>query len=114
MADDKEQGATGGAQIDRGSEAHGHPGRSVVTAPAVSPEAAPGPRGDRRPTKGSAGRAAADVLISAVLALLFGGAGAWAYERFLAQPKVDRSAEATASKSDPRPSRPGIRPLAPR
>src|SRR4029077_2097666 len=100
MADDKEQGATGGAQIDWGSEAHGLPGRSFVTAPAVSPEATPRPRGDWRPTEGSAGRGAANVLISAVLALLFGGAGAWAYERFLAQPKVDRSAEASASKSE--------------
>ena len=40
------------------------------------------------------------MLISAVLPLLFGGAGAWAYERFLAQPKVDRSAEASTSKSE--------------
>jgi hypothetical protein len=39
------------------------------------------------------------VFISAVLALLFGGAGAWAYERFLARPKVDRPAEASAPKS---------------
>jgi tetratricopeptide (TPR) repeat protein len=100
MADDKEQGATGGEQINWGSEAQGHPGQSVTTAPAVSREAAPGPRGDRRPTEGSAGRGPANVLISAVLALLFGGAGAWAYERFLAQPKLDRSAEASASKSE--------------
>jgi tetratricopeptide (TPR) repeat protein len=40
------------------------------------------------------------VLISAVLALLFGGAGAWAYERFLAQPNVDRPAQASDSKSE--------------
>jgi TolA-binding protein len=39
------------------------------------------------------------VLISAVLALLFGGAGAWAYERFLARPEVERPAEASAPKS---------------
>jgi tetratricopeptide (TPR) repeat protein len=83
MADDKEQGATGRPPIDWGSEPHGHPGRSVATAPA-----------------GSAGRGATNVLTSAVLALLFGGAGAWAYERFLAQPKVDRPVEASASKSE--------------
>jgi hypothetical protein len=63
MADDKEQGATGGAQINWGSEAQGHPGQSVATAPAVSREAAPGPRGDRRPTEGSKGRGPANVMI---------------------------------------------------
>jgi TolA-binding protein len=38
-------------------------------------------------------------LISAVLALLFGGAGAWAYERFLARPEGQRPPEASAPKS---------------
>src|SRR5262249_2070705 len=58
-----------------------------------------GPRGDRRPIERSAGRRAADVGISAVLALLFGGAGAWAYERFLARPEVERPTEASAPQS---------------
>jgi TolA-binding protein len=99
MADEEEQGATGRAEIDWGSKAHGHPVRSLATAPAVSRETAPGPRGDRRPTEGSAGRGAANVLTSAIVALLFGGAGAWAYERFLARPNVDRPGEASAPKS---------------
>jgi tetratricopeptide (TPR) repeat protein len=38
-------------------------------------------------------------LLSTVLALLFGGAGAWAYERFLARPEVERPAEAPAPRS---------------
>jgi tetratricopeptide (TPR) repeat protein len=42
----------------------------------------------------------ANVLISAVLALLFGGAGAWAYERFLARPQEGRPTEASAPKSE--------------
>jgi tetratricopeptide (TPR) repeat protein len=71
-----------------------------VHAAAASRETELGPHGLRRPTERSAGRGAANVLISAVLALLFGGAGAWAYERFLARPKVEPSPEASAPKSE--------------
>jgi tetratricopeptide (TPR) repeat protein len=39
-------------------------------------------------------------LVAAVLALLFGGAGAWAYERYLAPLMVDRPAEASAPKTE--------------
>jgi tetratricopeptide (TPR) repeat protein len=39
------------------------------------------------------------VLLSSVLALLFGGAGAWAYERFLARPDGERPTDAAAPGS---------------
>ena len=49
----------------------------------------------RAPINPGAGtRSGASILISAVLALLFGGAGAWAYERFLVQPRTERPPEA--------------------
>jgi len=100
MADDQERGAAGRAPFDRGSEARGNPGRSGANPAAASREMEPGPHGLRRPSERSAGRGAADVLISAVLALLFGGAGAWAYERYLARPKDERSTEASATKNE--------------
>jgi len=58
-----------------------------------------GPRGNRRPGERSAGRGAAQVLISALLALLFGGVGAWAYERYLARTPAERTTEASAPRS---------------
>src|SRR5262245_21901472 len=99
MAAEKEGDVTGRAPVDWGAGARGNPGPSAAKAPPVGRETEPGPRGARGPTGRAAGRGAADVLISAVLALVFGGAGAWAYERFLARPGLEAPAEASTSQS---------------
>ena len=56
-----------------------------------------GPQPHRRPAQRPATASGAIVVISAVLAMLCGGAGAWAYERFLAQPRAEKPSEPAAA-----------------
>jgi hypothetical protein len=90
MADARGQRPTGQAPFDPGPGA-GDP-RSVKVimgqGPPPVPRQSPGPA-----TAGGAG-----LVMSAVLALLFGGAGAWAYERFLSQPAAERPPAAPESQ----------------
>ena len=86
MADAQGQSTTGHTPIDPGSgfvEVDG-PGAGEVRSVKVDMGQGPPPvrtNRDRPATAGGAG-----IVISAVLALLCGGAGAWAYERFLSRP----------------------------
>jgi cell division protein FtsB len=57
-----------------------------------------GPQPVRRQAGSSATAGGAVIVISAALASLFGGAGAWAYERFLAQPRAGKPSEASTSQ----------------
>jgi len=86
MADAQGQSTTGHAPIDPGTGTRGADGPGTVDARPVKVDMGQGSppvrtRPERPVTAGGTG-----IVISSVLALLFGGAGAWAYERFLAQP----------------------------
>jgi TolA-binding protein len=89
MANAGEQGMAGHAPIDpipefRGQESHG-----AGDARSVKVDMGQGPP-IRRPAARPGNTSGATIVISSALALLLGGAGAWAYERFLAQPKVEK------------------------
>jgi len=79
MASTGEQGTTGRAPADPGS---------------VKIDMGQGPPPVRRPLPRPATAGGASIVTSAVLALLFGGAGAWAYERFVAPAVAQKAPEA--------------------
>jgi tetratricopeptide (TPR) repeat protein len=82
MADTGEQGTTGHAPAEPGS---------------VKIDMGQGPPPVRRPAPRPATRGiGASIAISSLLALLCGGAGAWAYERFLAPARPEKTPEAAA------------------
>ncbi len=81
MADTGEQGVTGLAPTDPGS---------------VKIDMGQGPPPVRKPPPRPATAGGAGIVISSVLALLFGGAGAWAYERFVAPALAEKAPETTA------------------
>jgi tetratricopeptide (TPR) repeat protein len=85
MADTGEQGATGRAPTDPGS---------------VKIDMGQGPSPARRPAPRPATTSGAGIVTSAVLALLFGGAGAWAYERFLAPAGAEKAPEAATRQGE--------------
>src|SRR5262245_36670525 len=79
MADTGEQGTTGRAPTEPGS---------------VKIDMGQGPPPVRRPPPPRpATTGGASIVTSAVLALLFGGAGAWAYERFVAPAVAPKAPE---------------------
>lgn len=108
MADAREQDPTGHAPIAPGPAVQGanHPApgeiRSVKVDMGQGPPSAPARRPSPRPSAvGGPGM----IATAAVMSLLFGGAGAWAYERFLARPGAEHPAPAPA----PRGQDPGVR-----
>jgi TolA-binding protein len=99
MANAGEQGMAGRAPIDpipefRGQESHG-----AGDARSVKVDMAQGPPPVRKPAARPGTTSGAAIVTSSVLALLFGGAGAWAYERFLAKPKVEKPPADSAPKA---------------
>ena len=97
MADAGEQTKAGQAPIDPSSPYGARDAQNIGDAHSVKVDMGQGPQPLRRPAHRPANASGAIVVISAVLALLCGGAGAWAYERFLAQPKVETPPEAAAT-----------------
>ena len=90
MADAQGQSTTGHAPIDPSpvGDRVDHPGAGDVRSVKVDMGQGPPPvrtQPDRPATTGGAGI----VITSAMLALLCGGAGAWAYERFLSRPAAE-------------------------
>jgi TolA-binding protein len=100
MADPKEQTAPGRAPIDPVLGTRGRPGPGLGDARTLNVEMGQGPPPIRRPPGRSGIASGAVVLISAVVALVFGGAGAWAYERFLAPPSPAASAATSTPLGD--------------
>jgi len=85
MADAQGQSATGHAPIDPSPEDRGLDGPGAGDVRSVKVDMGQGPPPVRSQPARPATAGGASIVISSVLALLFGGAGAWAYERFLAQ-----------------------------
>lgn len=87
MADTREPGPTGQAPIDPGLGANASHAPGVGEVRPVKVDMGLGPPPVRsHPEPSPARGVGASILLSAVLSLLCGGAGAWAYERFLAHP----------------------------
>lgn len=116
MTDAREQNESGIAPNDPGSGAHAHGAVSVADTESVKTHqpvpgsvavpmrdqprlAGQGQNADHRPSVKSAAPNLASVLASAALALLFGGAGAWAYEQFLARPRAEVQSESSQPKA---------------
>ena len=97
MADAGEQTKAGQAPIDPSSPHRARDAQEIGDAHSVNVDMGRGPQPHRRPADRPAAASGAIVVISAVLALLCGGAGAWAYERFLAQPREEKPKEAAAT-----------------
>jgi tetratricopeptide (TPR) repeat protein len=97
MADAGEQIKAGQAPIDPSSPYRARDAQDIGDAHSVNVDMGQGRQPLRRPEQRSAAASGAIVVMSAVLALLCGGAGAWAYERFLAQPHEGRPKEAAAT-----------------
>jgi len=103
MADAREQVPTGHAPIDPGPGLHGgnHPAPGEPRSVKVDMGQGPPPAPARTPPRRPAGGSGLAIMTAAVLSLLFGGAGAWAYERFLAQPAAGRPAATASQEKDP-------------
>jgi len=84
MANPGEQGAAGRAPTDPMPEFRGRDSQGTGDVQPVKVDMGLGPPPARRPPPRAAGTGGAAIMISAVLSVLCGGAGAWAYERFLA------------------------------
>ena len=97
MVDAGEQTKAGQAPIDPSPPYRAKDAHDIGDAHSVKVDMGQGPQPLRRPEQGPAATSGAIVVISAVLALLCGGAGAWAYERFLAQPHGEKPKEAAAT-----------------
>ncbi len=95
MADAREQSMAGHAPIDPIFEDRGQDGPGIGDARSVKVDMGQGLPPVRRPAARSGSTSGAVVVFSAVLALVFGGAGAWAYERYLAHPRAERTADAS-------------------
>jgi chaperonin cofactor prefoldin len=83
MADAHGQSPTGHAPIDHGPGFQGVDGPGAGEVRSVKVDMGQGPPPVRRQPERPATAGGAGIVIPSVLALLFGGAGAWAYERFL-------------------------------
>lgn len=100
MADDREQGPTGHGPIGAGPGVQGgnNPAPEEVRSVKVDMGQGPPPAHARTPPPRASGGSGLGMMTAAVLSLLFGGAGAWAYERYLARPAADRPTGAPASQ----------------
>ena len=98
MADAREQTVTGHAATQPGPEVRGADvtGRGEVRSVEANRGQGPPPVHGHPPRP--AARGGASVVLSAALALLFGGAGAWAYERFVPRPSAVGSTAAPKSQ----------------
>jgi chaperonin cofactor prefoldin len=85
MADTREQGVGGRAPIDPAPEFRGGDGPGVGDLRSVKVDMRQGPPPVQRQPERSGAAGGAIVLLSAALSLLCGGAGAWAYQRFLSR-----------------------------
>ena len=97
MADAGEQTKTGQASIDPSPPYRARDAQDIGDAHSVKVDMGQGPQPLRRPAQRPVTASGAIVVTSALLALLCGGAGAWAYERFLTQPHEERPKEAAAT-----------------
>lgn len=99
MADAREQGPTGHGPIGTGPGVHGenHPAPGEIRSVKVDMGQGPPPAPARTPPRPGGG-SGVGIMTAALLSLLFGGAGAWAYERFLARPAAEAPAATTASQ----------------
>jgi TolA-binding protein len=98
MTDPQGQSTSGHAPIDPGTGVRGSDGPGAVDARSVKVDMGQGTPPFRGQPERPATAGGAGILISSVLALLIGGAGAWAYERFLAQPTGERPTSASPSQ----------------
>ncbi len=94
MADAREQNVPGHAPIDPIFEDRGQVGPGSGDARSVKVDMGQGLPPVRRPPARSGSGSVAVVVVSAALALVCGGAGAWAYERYLAQSRAEKAAGA--------------------
>jgi TolA-binding protein len=100
MADAGEQGAAGLAPIDPMPESRGRETQGSGDVQPVKIDMGQGRPPVRRPPARSGATSGAAIVTSAVLALLCGGAGAWAYERFLAPKLEKRKVESAPPRPD--------------
>jgi chaperonin cofactor prefoldin len=100
MADTREQSAGGSAPIDPVPEFRGGVGPGVRDAQPVKVDMGLGPPTIRRQPERSGMANGAAVVLSAALALLFGGAGAWAYQRFVSPAIAEGSAAPKTQAQD--------------
>ncbi len=96
MTDTRDQGHPGQPPADPSLGAHGANHHEPGDVRSVKVDMGQGPPVRRPPAHAAPGRGVG-MLTSAVLALIFGGAGAWAYERFLAHPSPQGRPEASPS-----------------
>jgi hypothetical protein len=96
MANPGEQGAAGRAPTDPVPEFRGRDSHGAGDVQPVKVDMGLGPPPPRRPAPRPAGTGGAAIMIAAVLSVLCGGAGAWAYERFLA-PRLEKPAADTTT-----------------
>lgn len=99
MADPREQSLPAGVPIDPAAGTRVTDTHNVVDPHAIKIDMGRGPQPAPRPAARPAGAGGGAILISAVLALLCGGAGAWAYERFMPHPGGEKGAADAASPS---------------
>lgn len=101
MADTGDPGMAGRPPIDPGPEFRGRESHGAGDTHSVKVDMGQGSPPVRRPAARSGAMGGTAMVMSAVLSLLFGGAGAWAYERFLAPPRAETPpAEATPPGRD--------------
>ena len=102
MADAQGQSTTGPAPIgpSPGGVGAERPGVGDVRSVKVDMGQGPPPARTQpeHPATAGEGTSVATIVISAMLALLCGGAGAWAYEHFLARPTAEASTAAVPSQ----------------
>jgi TolA-binding protein len=100
MANPGEQGGAGRAPTDPVPEFRGRDTHGAGDVPPVKVDMGLGPPPARKPAPRPAGTGATAVVISAILSTLCGGAGAWAYERYLAPRAEKLAAESRATDRD--------------
>jgi chaperonin cofactor prefoldin len=103
MANAGEHGTAGRASMDPIPEFRGGDSHGVADVHPVKVDMGMGPPPARRPAARPGATSGAAIATSAVLALLFGGAGAWAYERFLAQKRAEKPVVVDATSPAPGP-----------
>jgi len=100
MADNREQYATGPFPSDPVPGSRVGVSQGGVDTHSVKSGVGQGTRPGAKPTGTSSTSSFVTLLSSAALALVFGGAGAWAYERYLVQPRAERTPDATTPKEE--------------
>ena len=98
MADARDQSGASHAPIEPIFEDRGQDGPAIGDARSVKVDMGNGLPPVRRPPARSGSGSVGIVVFSALLSLVFGGAGAWAYERYLAQPAAEKPAEASTTQ----------------